>query len=260
MKDLSEETIAEFTFRLQSDEVSFNQFYHSFGLENRQPQKMLRETGNIFKLFPDTPIELVTDVCRSLHLYDLAELLEKAAKPRTLRPALPLREIAKSLSYSNRSTTIYSKVNIVFVGDGEESFHAIGNFFKKIPPGSKISRTKPEFDLSYGQLERSVELAQDREMILLQIRRYQQYEKEETVLYRRRRNMKSELEKRKDEIDRELWQMYLEFKEKNKKVEADISSSFDKSWGEERGKIFMRLNLCIPICNIICTSKLLIER
>jgi len=28
-----------------------------------------------------------------------------------------------------------------------------------------------------------------------------------------------------------------ELKEKEKKIEADISSAFDKSWGGERGKI-----------------------
>lgn len=51
-----------------------------------------------------------------------------------------------------------------------------------------------------------------------------------------------------------------EFKEEKKKVEADISSAFDKSWGQERGNIFVRLNLSIPICNIIRSgSKLPLE-
>ena len=144
--------------------------------------------------FPILPIKLVIDVFRSLHLYDLVELLEKALQPRTLRPALPLKEIATLLSYSNRPTTFYSKVKIVFVGDGEETFDTIGNVFKKICPGSKISRAKPEFDLSYGQLQRYVGLLGKREDIL-----------------------------------------NGEFEEKKKKVEADISSAFDKSWGEERG-------------------------
>ena len=260
LKDLRKETIEELSRRLRSDKVSCNQFYRSFGLENRQPQRMFREIQSIDKLFPDTPVKLVIDVCRSLHLYDLVELLEKAIQPRTLRPALPLKEIASLLSYSNRPTTFYSKVKIVFVGDGEETFHTIGNVFKNICPGSKISRPKPEFDLSHWPLQRNASLAWNREMMLQEIRLLEQYEAEETTLYDGLREEKFELEKRKDKIDKELSQTYGEFKEMNKKGQAHISSAFDKSWGEQRGKIFVRLNLCIPICNIICTSKLLIER
>jgi len=114
LKDLSEDAMAELTVRLLCDEVLCNQFYHSFGLESRHPQKMFRENENIGKLFPDTPVKLVRDVCRALQLYDLVELLEKAAKPRALRPALPLNEIAKLPSYSNRPTTFYRKVKILF--------------------------------------------------------------------------------------------------------------------------------------------------
>ena len=95
MKDLGKGTIADFTRRLRSDDVSCSRFYHSFGLGNLHPQKVFVEIGDIGKLFPDTPIKLIIDVCRSLQLYDLVELLEKATKPRTLRPALPLKEIAQ---------------------------------------------------------------------------------------------------------------------------------------------------------------------
>ena len=237
LKDLSEETITELTNRLRSDEVSCNQFYHSFGLENPQPKKMFMEIRNIGKLFPDTPIKLVIDVCRALQLYDLVELLEKPAKPRTLRPALPLKEIAKLLSYSNRPTTFYSKVKIVFVGDGEETFDTIGNFFKKICPASKISRSKPDVDLS--QFQGGVELAMKREEILLEIREIERYEEKERKFYGCLRESKIELEKRKDVIDKELLQMNGELQAKKKEIEPDILSAFDKSWGEERGKIFV---------------------
>ena len=238
LKDLSEETIAELTKRLRSDEVSCNQFYHSFGLENRQPNKMFMEISNIGKLFPDTPIKLVIEVCRALQLYDLVELLEKPARPRTLRPALPLKEIAKLVSYSNRPTTLYSKVKIVFVGDGEETFDTIGNFFKKICPGSKISRAKPA-DIDLSQFERSFELAMERKRILGQIEEIEHYEEKGRRLYGRHRESKIELEKRRDEIDEELLQVNGELQAEKKKIEPDIFSAFDKSWGEKIGKIFM---------------------
>ena len=64
-------------------------------------------------------------------------------------------------------------MKILFVGDGEETFHTIGNFFKKICPGSEITRSKPEF--SHGQLQRNVELAEKREHILLTISNLEQY-------------------------------------------------------------------------------------
>ena len=233
LKDLSEKATAEFTWKLLSDEVSCNQFYHSFGLENWHSQTMFIEIGDIGKLFPDTSIKLLIDVCRALQLNDLVELLEKAAKPLTLRPALPLEEIAKLPSDSNRQTTFYSKVKILFVGDGEETFNTIGNFFKEICPGSKISRSKPDVDLS--QFQRIFELAVERECIVMGIRDMECFEERDGRLYDR--SFKAELEKCKDEIEKELLQMSGDLQAKKKKIEHNIFSAFDKSWGEERGKI-----------------------
>ena len=232
LKDLSEEAIAELTIKLQSDEVLCNQFYHSFGLESRHPKKMFIEIENIGKLFPDTPVKLVIDVCRALQLYDLVELLEKAAKPRTLRQALPLKEIAKLPSYSNRPTTFYRKVKIVCFGDAEETFRTIRNFFKKTFPGSKYSGLITGFDISSWDSRRRV-LVDQRKSTLLRLRETELGERE------------IELQKFKDEIEKKMLEMKGELKEEKKKIKADISSTFDRSWGEERGKIIMRLSLCI---------------
>ena len=235
LKDLSEEVITELTIILRSDEVLCNQFYHSFGLESRHPQKRFIEIENIGKLFPDTPVKLVIDVCRALQLYDLVELLEKAAKPRTLRPALPLKEIAELHSYSNRPTTFYRKVKIVCFGDAEETFHTIRNFFKKTCPGSKYSGLIAGFNISSWDSRIRV-LVDQRKSVLRRLR--------ETVTELGEREL-GELEKFKDEIEKKILEMKGELKEEKKKIKADISSAFDKSWGEEGGKIIMRLNLCI---------------
>ncbi|XP_074612538.1 uncharacterized protein LOC141866889 isoform X2 [Acropora palmata] len=243
LKDLSKEIIAEFAWRLGCDKVSCNQFYHSFGLENRPPQKMFVYIGDLGELFPDTPIKLLINVCQALQLNDLVELLEKAAKPRTLRPALPLEEIAKLPSDSKRPTTFYGKVKIVFVGDGEETFDTIGNVFKKICPGSKISRSKPDVDLS--QFQRSFGLDMERHNIVLQIREVEYYEERVSKLYCRPRESdlkKNELEKRKDEIEKELLQMSGDLQAKKKKIELDIFSAFNKSWGKERDTFNDRLS------------------
>ena len=227
MKDLSEETIAELAKRLRSDEVSCNQFYHSFGLENRQPKKMFMEISSIGKLFPDTPIKLVIDVCQALQLYDLVELMEKPARPRTLRPALPLKEIAKLVS--NRPTTLYSKVKIVFVGDGVETFDTIGNIFKKICPGSKISRAKTA----------DIDLSQFEKRMLELIEEIERYEENGRRVDGRLRENKVKLKKHKDKIEEELLQMSGDLQAEKKKIEPDICSAFEKSWGEEIGKIFI---------------------
>ena len=235
LKDLSKKAIAEFIRRLRCDKVLLDQFYHSFGLENRYFQKMFVEIGDIRKLFPDTPIKLLIDFCRALQLYDLVEFLEKAAKPRTLRPALPLKEIAKLPSDSKRPTTFYSKVKIVFVGDGEETFDTMGNLFKKICPGSKISSSKPDV----SQFQRSFVLDEERKNIVREIRGIEHCEDRESTMYDDDLPSKSKLEKRKDEIEKELSQMSGDLQAKKKKIEADIFSAFDKSWCEGKGKIFI---------------------
>ena len=201
---------------------------------------MFAQIGDIGKLFPDTPIKLVIDVCRALQLYDLVELLEKAAKPRTLRPALPLKEIAKLPSDSNRPTTFYRKVNIMFVGDGAETFRTSGNFFKRICPASKISELKPQFDLLHWQLE-SERLDEEKEEILRQIAFMEIYENDGGLLASSlgKTNLKIELEKRKDEIEKQLSRVNGELQEKKKTIAADISSAFDKSLGKERGSILI---------------------
>ena len=190
---------------------------------------MFGEIGNIGKLFPDTSIKLVIDVCRALQLHDLVELLEKAAKPRTLRPALPLKEIAKLRSDSKRPTTFCTEVKIVFVDDGETS-ETIGNAFKKICPRSKISRSKPDVDLS--QFKRSFSLDMDRQNI---VRKLREMEERERGWY----DLKAEREKRKRKIEKELLQMSGDLQAKKKQIERDIFSAFDKSWGKGRGNIFI---------------------
>ena len=216
MKDLSKEIIGELVTRLRSDKVSCDQFYRSFGLETLERKAShyaaFGEIVNIGKLFPDTPVKLVIDVCRALQFYDLVELLENATKPRTLRPAMPLNEITRSLSSRNRPTTFYSKFKIVFVGYEENTFVTIRNCFQKICPGSEICR------IPLG--------------IFLQ-------ESEEEVLWVQRNvseaMMQENLRKLQNDIEEKL-KVNANLQAQKKKLEAD---TFDKLWNEERGKIFI---------------------
>ena len=97
LKDLSEDMTAELTSKLRSDPVTLERFYQSFGLD---PKKLsARGLRNIGEFFPDTPIKMLKEVFEALKLYDLVELLEKVTKPRTLRPALSLKEIEKLVTF-----------------------------------------------------------------------------------------------------------------------------------------------------------------
>ena len=112
MKDLSKEVTEELTFRLNRNKEIQNQFYRSFGL---QPDLPYDELTNIRNIFPDTPVKMLKEVFETLQLFDFAELLEKATKPRTLRPALPLKEIEKLSNVSNRPTKVYSKAEVLII-------------------------------------------------------------------------------------------------------------------------------------------------
>ena len=108
------ELTEELTSKLNRNKDVLNRFYRSFGLDPDLLHDEL-DRRNIGKIFPDTPVKLLKEVFEALKLYDLAELLEKATKPRTLRPALPLKEIEKLSSVSNRPTKVYSKAKVLIV-------------------------------------------------------------------------------------------------------------------------------------------------
>ena len=114
MKDLSKELTEELTSKLNRNKDVLNRFYRSFGLDPDLLHDEL-DRRNIGKNFPDTPVKLLKEVFEVLKLYDFAEFLEKATKPRTLRPALPLKEIEKLSSVSNRPTKVYSKAKVLIV-------------------------------------------------------------------------------------------------------------------------------------------------
>ena len=126
LKDLSKELTEELTSKLNGNKDILNRFYRSFGLDPDLLYDQL-DQRNIGKIFPDTPVKLLKEVFEALKLYDFAEFLEKATKPRTLRPALPLKEIEKLSSVSNRPTKVYSKAKVLIVDVCEGCESSAGN-------------------------------------------------------------------------------------------------------------------------------------
>ena len=141
MKDLSEEIVAEMTGRLESDPVAQERFYQAFGLD---PKKIPEPRGvtDIRVLFPYTPLGLLKDSFEALQLYDLAELFEKE-KRRTLRPALPLKEMEKITNESNRPIKFYSKIEVLIIDSSNTAARnkakEIGSFFNSVNLECKIA-------------------------------------------------------------------------------------------------------------------------
>ena len=146
LKDLSKEVTEELTSRLNRNKLVLNRFYRSFGLNPDLLYDKRDRRGNIGNIFPDTPVKLLNEVFEALKLYDLAEFLEKAAKRRTLRRALPLKEIEK-LSNAYRPIKIYSKVEVLIIEfceaseptPGNEAARRVGSFFKNLNSENEIT-------------------------------------------------------------------------------------------------------------------------
>ena len=136
LKDLSKDVIRELNTRLAGDQVAVRHIYKSFGIKGPFHRSM-----NIFELFPDTPTKLFKDVLEALQLFDLVELLEKPQPVRSLRPALPLKEIGKlrKTTYP-RPTTYHSNAAVLIITD-KKSHHTEGieRFFKGLSSKSDVT-------------------------------------------------------------------------------------------------------------------------
>ena len=140
----------ELTSKLNRNKDVLNRFYRSFGLDPDLLHDEL-DRRNIGKIFPDTPVKLLKEVFEALKLYDFAEFLEKATKPRTLRPALPLKEIEKLSDASDRPTKVYSKAKVLIVDICEASetsadneVETAGSFFKAQNSRNEVTTLKTD--------------------------------------------------------------------------------------------------------------------
>ena len=145
------ELTEELTSKLNRNKDVLNRFYRSFGLDPDLLHDEL-DRRNIGKIFPDTPVKLLKEVFEALKLYDFAEFLEKATKPRTLRPALPLKEIEKLSDASNRPTKVYSKAKVLIVDvcgafkkSANKDVETAGSFFKAQNSRNEVTTLKTDY-------------------------------------------------------------------------------------------------------------------
>ena len=144
------ELTEELTSKLNRNKDVLNRFYRSFGLDPDLLHDEL-DRRSIGTIFPDTPVKLLKEVFEALKLYDFAEFLEKATKPRTLRPALPLKEIEKLSDASNRPTKVYSKAKVLIVDvceacetSADNDVETAGSFFKAQNSRNEVTTLKTE--------------------------------------------------------------------------------------------------------------------
>lgn len=86
---------------------------------------------------------MLKEIFEALKLYDLVELLERVTKPRTLHPALSLKEIATLQDASDRPTKFYSKAEVLIIQNDENvvgnNAEKIGTFFKALNSQTQVN-------------------------------------------------------------------------------------------------------------------------
>ena len=263
MKDLSKAVTAEMACRLEIDAISKELFLQSIGLDVK---KMFPEVlENISELFPDTPVRLLKDAFEGLQLYDLVELLEKAAKPRALRPAFPVKEISKLLNTSNRPTVFYDKVAVLVIdgnaGTADDSAEIkIGSFFKVLNSQSEATTVMASPLMERREVLRQLMLTKEKkEMSDLDDERSEkmfknQLEKEildDKESWRKVRQVKKKLQKviekreqwsneEKPKIEKEIKQEEEEIQKEKGEFERAVSAVL-KKWTENEGWLMLKI-------------------
>ena len=163
----------ELTSRLLGDPTALDRFYRAFGLDSTKFYSR-REQWSIRELFPETPIKMLKEVFEALKLYDLVELLERATKPRTLHPALSLKEIETLQDASDRPTKFYSKAEVLIIHVNENvarnDAEKIGTFFKALNSQTQVTslsmepRKKLVDELSWLRREIQAGIEQERSL------------------------------------------------------------------------------------------------
>ena len=163
----------ELTSRLLGDPTALDRFYRAFGLDSTKFYSR-REQWSIRELFPETPIKMLKEVFEALKLYDLVELLERATKPRTLHPALSLKEIETLQDASDRPTKFYSKAEVLIIHVNENvarnDAEKIGTFFKVLNSQTQVTslsmepRKKLVDELSWLRREIQAGIEQERSL------------------------------------------------------------------------------------------------
>ena len=256
MKDLEEEVTALLACRLQADPVALERFCKSFGLDSSKVKLTTTALWKIREFFPDTSVQSLKDVFKTLKLYDLVEILEEATKPRTLRPRLSLKEIENlTAGVKNRPTKFYNRAEVLIINffetaDAKQEAERIGSFFQDISSKNRVT-TLPvdtsgklfedlaklkenahvnDNDIAQaGWMEKS--LKEKREKMVADSGSYE----EEKMMQRELKMLaerKEQLTKERNHINEEMAQKKEELNRENEKFKLAVTDVVDK-WIEQ---------------------------
>ena len=120
--------------KLLADTVGLERVFRFFGLKvDFRPFSHVSCMRQIAHSFPNTPVDLMRQCFEALQMYDLVDLLEKAAKTSSLRPVLSLGEV-ETLRTGNLPTKSHNNVVVLVVNDSADKDlnQKIEGFFKKL--------------------------------------------------------------------------------------------------------------------------------
>ena len=121
-------------WKLSVDKVGLEKVFRFFGLKvDFQSSSHVSFMKRITRSFPNTPVDLMRQCFEALQMYDLVDLLEKAAKTSSLRPVLSLGEV-ETLRTGNIPTKSHNNVVVLVVNDSaDKNFNQkIEGFFKEL--------------------------------------------------------------------------------------------------------------------------------
>ena len=120
--------------KLLADTVGLERVFRFFGLKvDFRPFSHVPCMRQIAHSFPNTPVDLMRQCFEALQMYDLVDLLEKAAKTSSLRPVLSLGEV-ETLRTGNLPTKSHNNVVVLVVNDSADKDlnQKIEGFFKEL--------------------------------------------------------------------------------------------------------------------------------
>jgi len=244
LKDLSEDLISEMGNRIEADHHAPRCILQSFGI----PDLFGRNFRDIFHLYRDTPVKVLRDVCETLQLYDLVDLLEKSIPrvTKSLRPVLTLDEVRKLGKIDDRPISHHhSRAAVLIFADGEVGCNAksYASFFKSLNNKSEVNiiqcrdcwnltreRRMKEFSLrrAKGEIQRL-----DRSIKKVKRgKQWQQVEQQTEIMkltseLQMQRQTVERLEKELEEIEAKVWK-------EGKNAETAASKMIDR-WIQRQG-------------------------
>ena len=120
--------------KLSVDKVALDRVFRFFGRKmDRRPSRHVSFMRKIAHSFPNTPVDLMRQCFEALQMYDLVDLLEKAAKTSSLRPVLSSGEV-ETLRTGNLPTKSHNNVVVLVVNDSADKDlnQKIEGFFKEL--------------------------------------------------------------------------------------------------------------------------------